>query len=94
MKIVKGCLWSLLFVCLNSFTACSTKYAPPKIENCIHNNGNDAECADLRKPEAEQQYTNSNLVNYICTNPDDYELLYNYANGLREKLIKCENTPR
>lgn len=94
MKIAKGLVWSLLFVCLNSFTSCSVKYAPPKIENCIHNQSNDAECTDLRKPENERQYTNENLVNYICTNPGDYERLYSYAAGLREKLIKCENSKK
>ena len=94
MKIVKGLVWSLLFVCLNSFTACSAKYAPPKVENCIHNQDNSGECTDLRKPEGQQQYTNDNLVNYICTNPSDYEKMYSYAADLRQKLIQCENQPR
>lgn len=94
MKSVKICLWSSLYVCLSSFTACSVKYVPPKVENCLHNQDNSAECTDLRKPKGEQAYTREDLTNYICTGPGDYERLYNYGASLREKLIRCENMPR
>jgi hypothetical protein len=94
MKIAKGSLLILLYACLNSFTSCSVKYAPPKVETCIHNQDASAECADLRKPENEQSYERADLTNYICTNPGDKERLYNYCADLRDKLIKCENQPR
>jgi len=94
MKIAKGLLWSLLYVCLNSFTSCAVKYPPPLIERCVHNQSNDGECADLRKPDGEKSYTNYNLVNYICTNPKDEGEMYKYCSKLREDLIRCENQPR
>jgi hypothetical protein len=87
MKSVKYLLWSLLLVFLNS---CKTPYPFPKLETCIHNEDNSAECADLRLPKNEQSYSKVELKNYICTNPDDYGSAFNYCSDLREKLVKCE----
>lgn len=70
---------------------CSVKYAPPKVETCIHNEDLSAECNDLRLPKEEQSYSRTDMTNYICTNSDDYGQLYSYASNLREKLIKCES---
>lgn len=94
MKIGSVLVWSSLYVCLSSFSSCSVKYAPPKVETCVHNQDNSAECTDLRLPENDRQYSTEKLENYICTNSDDYGLLYSYAANLREKLIKCENQPK
>lgn len=94
MKIAKGFLWSLLYVCLNSFTSCAIKYPPPLIERCLHNQSNSGECTDLRKPDGEKSYTRENLVNYICTGSPDEKIMYDYVSKLRSDLIKCENQPR
>ena len=88
MKNVKSLLLLLPLLLANK---CTPPYEPPKSELCIHNNSNSAECADLRKPSEEQQYHNENLVNYICTNPDDYRQAYNYCMDLRQKLIECKS---
>lgn len=87
MKKEKLLLLSLLIVSINS---CRTLYSPPKVETCIHNADNSAECVDLRLSKSEQSYTKIELENYICTNPKDYESMYLYCSDLREKLIKCE----
>ena len=71
--------------------SCTVKYAPPKSEMCIHNQDNSAQCNDPRKENGSRDYTRSDLTNYLCTNSADYNNLFNYSNGLREKLIKCEN---
>lgn len=83
-----------LSLILVSASNCSVKYAPKKVETCIHNEDNSAECNDMRKPESEQSYERTNLTNYICTNTVDYNYLYDYANDLRQKLIRCENQLR
>jgi len=82
-------LWLLLLI-----AGCRVKYAPPSVETCIHNEDMSAECNDMRLPEGEQSYTKYDLTNYMCTNTNDYGKLYAYASDLREKLIKCENSPR
>lgn len=63
-------------------------YKAPNVETCIHSDGNYAECTDLR--QSKTPYENSNLENYICTNPSDYGTMYNYCADLRQKLIECE----
>lgn len=45
----------------------------------------------MRKENGSQDYTRSDLTNYICTNTMDYNSLFAYANSLRQKLIQCEN---
>jgi hypothetical protein len=87
MKKEKFLLLNLLLVLVSS---CETPHAPPKVETCIHNYDNSAECSDLRLPQSEQSYNKSELENYICTNPKDYESMYLYCSDLREKLVKCE----
>lgn len=66
------------------------RYPPPLIESCIHDDTNSAQCYDPRLEESKREYERTNLENYICTNPDDYNSLYKYTVDLREKLIKCE----
>ena len=61
------------------------------IETCIHDQGNSAQCADLRKPKDQQVYELDNLANYICTNSTDEQTMYDYVNKLRNDLIRCEN---
>ena len=80
-------LKSLLVV---SLVSCKNPHAIPKAEICVHNDDSTAECTDLRLPEGERSYTNENLTNYICSNPQDYQLMMDYVYGIREKLIRCE----
>lgn len=87
MKNVKNLLLSLLAGCLVN---CKAPYPAPKIEKCVHNSDNSAECADLRLDDDRQVYTRTNLENYICTNPHDEGTLYNYCADLRRRLIECE----
>lgn len=81
----------LVILTLVSASNCSVKYAPPKVETCIHNEDNSAECNDLRLKDGEQDYERIELKNYICTSPRDEESIFKYANDLREKLIQCES---
>lgn len=94
MKIVVALLWSSLLACLVSFSSCTVKYAPPLIERCVHNQSNNAECADLRLSDGQKSYTRENLVNYVCTNTADESKMYDYVSKLRKDLITCENQPR
>jgi hypothetical protein len=79
---------------LVSANSCATKYPPPHVETCIHNQDNSAQCNDIRKPVGEQDYQRNDMTNYICTNALDYESMYGYMNKLRSDLIKCENKLR
>ena len=64
-------------------------FPPPKVELCITSDDYISACVDKRLPEGEQEYDRPYEVNYICTNPADYNQLYNYCMDLREELIKC-----
>ena len=68
-------------------------FPPPKVELCITSSTSEgvpiSACVDKRLPEEEQEYDKEYEVNNICTNPADYDLLYNYCMDLREKLIQC-----
>lgn len=60
------------------------------IETCVHNDDNSAQCNDKRLGPEKENYQRLDLVNYICTNSDDYNTTYDYGSNLREDLIKCE----
>lgn len=77
------------YLLLFLLVACNEKYAPPLIERCA--TGLDSwQCHDIRKPKKEQSYDKTPQENFICTNPDDYDRLYDYVKTIRELLIKCE----
>lgn len=79
----------VLISLLNLIVSCKNPpYKAPITEVCIHSVGNYAECTDLR--QSKTPYENSNLENYICTNPSDYNTMYGYCSDLRQKLIECE----
>ncbi len=77
------------FLVVLAVSSCKT-HAPPEIESCVHNEDATAECYDPRLENDRRSYQNQKLENYICTNPNDYERMYNYAVDLRSKLIQCE----
>ena len=64
-------------------------FPPPRTEICITSDNYTSACVDKRLPEGEQEYDKEYEVNNICTNPADYDLLYNYCMDLRQKLIEC-----
>lgn len=73
-------LWVILALC-----SCNT-YPPPKIERCITGWEKWA-CYDGR---IDKEYFLTPQENYISTNPDDYRIISDYVNDLREELQKCE----
>ena len=87
---MKKGLFLLVISTLVSVNSCATKYPPPSVETCVHNQDNSAQCNDLRKQPEEQDYQRLDLTNYICTGTEDYKALYNYAAKLRKDLISCE----
>jgi hypothetical protein len=88
---MKNVLLLPLLLLVISASRCSTPHKPPQVEICITGDNYEFACSDTRKPEGEQAYYRPYTVNYISTNPQDYEAQYNYCMGLREKLIRCES---
>jgi hypothetical protein len=62
-------------------------YPPPRTEVCISNGDTTAQCDDIR--EVPRNYLRNDIMNYICTNPKDYDRLYLYCANLRKELINC-----
>ena len=86
MNLGKNLLVALLMLWISS--GCES-FPPPQTEICITSDNYISACVDKRLPEGEQEYDKEYEVNIICTNPADYDLLYNYCMDLREKLIQC-----
>lgn len=76
-------------------SSCRGRYLPPKAELCAIGDGYFLQCNDPRLTEDRQDYdrTYESSINYLCTNPRDFELFRNYCSDLRAKLINCENQP-
>lgn len=66
-------------------------YEPPKSEMCIIGDAGGV-CYDVRKPEGSREYILpiEEMVNYIATNPDDWQTQNVWWLGILEKLEKCE----
>lgn len=78
---------------LLSVGSCDRK-KPPKSELCLVGTNDSFQCNDPRLNDGQQDYDlvyPDDVVNYVCTNPNDYGILRNYCNQLREDLIKCED---
>lgn len=88
---MKNAYVSLMILAVIFLSSCKAPHKPPTSEICISGDNYEFACADQRKPEGERSYLLPYTVNYICTNPHDYEAQYNYCMGLREKLIRCES---
>lgn len=83
-KVILRTSFLLWFVVL---TSC--KYSPPKVELCAyHGPSNDLVCNDPRLDE--EDYIRKPKTGDLCTAPESYKNMKEYAMGLREKLIKCE----
>ena len=81
---------NLLVVLVMLWISSCESFPPPKTEVCITSSDYTSACVDKRLPEGEQEYDKEYEMNNICTNPADYDLLYNYCMGLRQKLIDCK----
>jgi hypothetical protein len=82
---------AILFVVL-TLLGCKGKYLPPKTELCAIGDGYFLQCNDPRLLEDRQDYDKpySESINYLCTNPRDYQAMRNYCGDIRTKLLKCE----
>ncbi len=62
-----------------SFVLASCKSPPPLTELCIVGDSG-LLCIDKRLPEGQQEYVKpfAESVNYIATNPDDYDAIQNW----------------
>jgi hypothetical protein len=83
----------ILFAVL-TLSACKGRYLPPKAELCAIGDGYFLQCNDPRLGEDRQDYDRpyESSINYLCTNPRDFEGFRNYCANLRTKLISCENS--
>ena len=82
------CVTSMLL----SAASCE-RHVPPKAELCISGDQDLFLCNDPRRNEGERDYDLTypeDTLNYICTNPADYNSLKGYCTDLRTKLINCE----
>jgi hypothetical protein len=86
---------AILFVVL-MLSSCKGRYLPPKAELCAIGDGYFLQCNDPRLVEGKQDYDREyqSSINYLCTNPRDFEAFRNYCSTIRTKLIKCENEPK
>lgn len=77
-------------------SSCKGRYLPPKAELCAIGDGYFLQCNDPRLAEGRQDYDKpyAESINYLCTNPRDFEAFRNYCGNLRSKLISCENNRR
>ncbi len=88
MKNEKNLLGSWLILIILS--SC-THYEPPKSELCIFGDQGGI-CVDDRLPEDRREYVLPfpDMINYICTNPSDWNEQKDWWLEKLEKLEKCE----
>lgn len=75
-----GLVYLLLLV---SLISCNN-FPPPKTELCIVTEERDMACS-----LEDESYYRELSTGDIATNPDDYRILVQYVNDLRQSLIKC-----
>lgn len=71
-------------ILLLSLTSCNS-FPPPHTELCIATDEGDLACN-----YKEESYFRELMRSDIVTTADDYRILKQYVNDLREKLIKCK----
>ena len=71
-------------------SACN-HYEPPKTELCVFGDSGGI-CTDPRKPRGEREYTLQfpDMLNYICTGPEDWDYSKQWWLEKLERLEKCE----
>lgn len=85
---MKNALKLLLILTLS--WACKQGYPPPRLELCTTGDEHKLICNDQRQEETSQNYARPYTLNYVCTNPSDFDRLYSYCADMRKKLIKCK----
>ena len=80
----------LLSVLILSVHSCRSV---PKVEACVVGDSDLFICNDPRldEPDYDLLYPND-VMNYVCTNPDDYATMREYVLELQKELKKCENS--
>lgn len=92
MKNVKNLLNVLVISLILS--SCE-HYTPPISELCILGDDGGV-CIDERLPKDEQEYflAQPDMLNYVCTNPADYDAQFNWWYDKLKRLEKCESNPK
>jgi len=78
---------SVLLLSLIILVACDE---PPEIERCVIGNAG-LICVDTRVSEEPYIISFDESINYIATNPEDYEELINYCSDQAEANAKSYN---